>query len=237
MSRSLSRTLQGRAALDAFLSYLEPASRDQGPRTELRGHSSRSSFVNHQAVLSFLDDLVARKARHVYLGNGERLLLSQAKFRPKQGDPDIDGDEGTFGFGDWRISLDGIRIRMSGQGILEMADRWGDSVAFGSTADEGQIHGPGHDATLTGRGNRRSSHHRASITVGNIGAGRWTRMGSRPVGRISHANATTGLDRSSMRPTASSASIRIRLLAPIQGSPSSWATCRTAGQMIRGSWV
>lgn len=135
MNRSLSRTLRGRAALDACLAYLAPASRDWGPSGKLPSAAQRNSYANHQAVKSFLAELGAKKARHVYLADGERLPLGHARFRPSKGDPDIDGDEGTFGFGNSRISLDGIRIRMSAQGVLEMADRWGDSAVFGTAAD------------------------------------------------------------------------------------------------------
>lgn len=132
MTRSLSRTLHGRAALDAFTAYLALKVPDQRPPDELRGQD-RSDYANYQAVLTFVAELASMGARHVYLESGERVPLGQARFRPYQGDPDIDGDEGTVGFHPWTVSLDGIRVRMSAPGVLEMADRWGDSAKFGTS--------------------------------------------------------------------------------------------------------
>ena len=134
MSRSMSTTLRGKSALDALAAYFAPASGDWGEPEELRGRS-RDNYANHQAVSTFLRELFEKRSRHVYLEDGERIPLGRARFRPYQGDPDVNGDEGTVGFHPYTISLDGIRIRISAPGVLEMADRWGDAAGFGTSPD------------------------------------------------------------------------------------------------------
>lgn len=129
----MARTLRGKAALEAIVEYLAPTNGDWGPPDALRGRT-RADYANHQAISSFLAELRAKGSRRIYLESGEALPLSQARFRPIKGDPETD-DEGTIGFGSSRISIDGIRIRMSAPGVLEMADRWGDSCTFGTSAD------------------------------------------------------------------------------------------------------
>lgn len=134
MSRSMSTTLRGKSALDALAAYFAPASGGWGEPEELRGRS-RDDYANHQAVSTFLRELFEKRSRHVYLEDGERIPLGRARFRPYQGDPDVNGDEGTVGFHPYTISLDGIRIRISAPGVIEMADRWGDAAGFGTSAD------------------------------------------------------------------------------------------------------
>ena len=138
MTRSRSRTLRGQAALGAAVDWFgPPAERPEG----LRGIPARNSHANREAILAFLADLKARGSRRVYQrpdpfdGSQESDPLGAARFRPLIGDPDIDGDEGCFGFGDRRITMDGVRIRMSAPGVIEMADRWGDDAMFGSHAN------------------------------------------------------------------------------------------------------
>lgn len=136
MSRVLSRTLRGRAALDSFRAWLAA-----GGRLATIGRRTPDDDANHEAVTAFLSDLAQHGAKRVWLeqlswhDQQPSLPLGTARFRPKQGDPETDGDEGTVGFGDHRISLDGLRARITAPGILEMADRWGDSVAFATSPD------------------------------------------------------------------------------------------------------
>ena len=121
MSRVLSRTLRGHAALRAAIAWFE---------TE--------STTSYDALILFLDDLRARGSRRVYEEKfdwEERQVsytLGEARFRPKLGDPDIDGDEGTFGFGDRQVSLDGTKLKIKAPGVLEMVDRWADCAVFGT---------------------------------------------------------------------------------------------------------
>lgn len=138
MSRHRSRTLRGHAAIRAALDWFgPPAARPE----ELRGVPSRNDYANREAILAFLADLKARGSRRVYRrpdpfdGTQESYPLAAARFRRLIGDPDIDGDGGVFGFGPWGSSLEGVRIRLSAPGVLEMADRWGDDAMFGSHAD------------------------------------------------------------------------------------------------------
>lgn len=136
MSRVLSRTLRGRAALDAFRAWLAA-----GGHLATSNRRTPDDDANYEAVTAFLTDLAQRGAKRVWLEQlswheqQPSLPLRSARFRPKQGDPDTDGDEGTAGFGAHRISLDGLRARITAPGILEMADRWGDSVAFATSSD------------------------------------------------------------------------------------------------------
>lgn len=138
MTRSRSRTLRGYAALRAAVEWFgTPAERPE----DLRGVPARNAHANREAILAFLADLRARGSRRVYRRpdpsdqTQESFPLAAARFRPLVGDPDIDGDSGVFGFGPWGANLEGIRVRMSAAGVLEMADRWGDNAMLGSHAD------------------------------------------------------------------------------------------------------
>lgn len=138
MTRSRSRTLRGHAALQAAVEWFgSPTDRPE----ELRGVPARNDYANREAILAFLADMDARGSRRVYLrpsafdGTQDSVPLGSARFRPLIGDPDVDGDGGVFGFGRWGCSLEGVRIRMSAPGVLEMGDRWGDGESFGSHAD------------------------------------------------------------------------------------------------------
>lgn len=113
----MSRTLRGRAALNAFVDYLSPS-------------GNRNDYANHQAMLTFLDEIAKSRARYVYPDYGKRISIGQARFRPDQ-----DEDEGTIGFGKRQITLNGIRVRISAAGVLVMSDRWADSIEFSTSAD------------------------------------------------------------------------------------------------------
>lgn len=129
MTRSKSRTLRGRAALEAFVDYLALRSGNSGAADALVGVGRRNGYANHQAILTFMGEIAKNRARYVYPNYGERMSIGQARFRP-----DHDEDEGTIGFGNRQITLDGIRIRMSASGVLVMSDRWADSVEFSTVA-------------------------------------------------------------------------------------------------------
>lgn len=138
MTRSRSRTLRGHAALRAAVDWFGlPAERPD----DLRGVYARNDHANREAILAFLADLKARGSRRVYRRpdpfdeTQDSVPLAATRFRPLVGEPDIDGDGGVFGFGPWGTSLEGVRIRMSATGVLEMADRWGDDAMLGSHAD------------------------------------------------------------------------------------------------------
>lgn len=130
--------LRGHAALRAAIDWFGPPA--ESPE-DLRGVPARNDHANREAILAFLADLKVRRSRRVYRRpdpvdkSQESVPLAAARFRPLIGDPDIDGDGGVFGFGPWGTSLEGVRIRMSATGVLEMADRWGDDAMFGSHAN------------------------------------------------------------------------------------------------------
>lgn len=92
--------------------------------------------ADHTAVAAFLAKVKDCGARRVWLepviceDQPKALSLGMARFRPKQEDPDIGGDEGTVGFGEHRISLDGLHAWLNPAETLKLADRWGDSVVF-----------------------------------------------------------------------------------------------------------
>lgn len=138
MTRSRSRTLRGHAALRAAVDWFgPPAERPE----ELRGVPARNDHANREAVLAFLADLKARRSRRVYCSKfaweekQASYPLGEARFRPLVGNPDSDGDGGVFGFGPVGTTLEGIRIRISAPGVLEISDRWGDGASFGSHVD------------------------------------------------------------------------------------------------------
>ena len=128
-------TVRGYAALEAFVNYLAPASGRWGPPEKLRGVPSRNGYANHQAIVYFLDELRGSGTRRVHLEDGETVPLSRARFRSPGENPDLSSQEGVFGFGKTAIGLYGTRARMSAPGVLEIADGWGDSVRFGTSAE------------------------------------------------------------------------------------------------------
>lgn len=132
MSRQL--TVRGHVALEAFVNYLAPVDGSWGSVEDLRG-SSRYDYANHQAIVSFLDELRGYGARRVYLEHGESVPVSRARFRCPGEAPAIPSQAGVFGFGTTTISLFGTRARMSASGVLSISDAWGDTICFGTSSD------------------------------------------------------------------------------------------------------
>jgi hypothetical protein len=129
------RTVRGSAAWTALIDYLGPDGGDWGPPDDLRGQATRGAYATQQAVVQFLAELRGKRSRRVYLEDGTSLPLSRVRFREPGENPAISEQEGLFGYSKASISLYGMRGRISAPGVLEFADRWADSVRFGTSPE------------------------------------------------------------------------------------------------------